>query len=60
MECYRLASGSRYHVASLNDHIAGGAGIFPSPGLPDHVCELVKMYLAAEAREETVRGNGRY
>lgn len=43
-------AGSRYHVALLNDRIAGGCGIYPSPGLPKNVCELVKMYLAAEAR----------
>jgi putative acetyltransferase len=39
------ATGSRYNVALLHDNIAGGAGIYPSPGLPEHVCELVKMYL---------------
>jgi putative acetyltransferase len=46
------SAGSRYHIALLNDRIAGGCGIFPSPGLPDHVCELVKMYLAADARNK--------
>jgi putative acetyltransferase len=42
--------GSRYHVALLDDQIAGGGGIFPSSGLPEGVCELVKMYLAPIAR----------
>ncbi len=42
--------GSRYHVGLVNDRIAGGAGIYPSPGLPEGVCELVKMYLDAPAR----------
>jgi putative acetyltransferase len=42
--------GSRYYVGLIDDHIAGGGGIYPSPGLPDNVCELVKMYLRATAR----------
>jgi putative acetyltransferase len=41
---------SIYYVASLGNSIAGGAGIFPSEGLPDDTCELVKMYLLPEAR----------
>ena len=28
----------------------GGAGIFPSAGLPKDTCELVKMYLIPDAR----------
>ncbi|HEY0677903.1 MAG TPA: GNAT family N-acetyltransferase [Chitinophagaceae bacterium] len=39
-----------YYVAELNNKIVGGAGIFPSEGLPPNVCELVKMYLAPAAR----------
>lgn len=42
--------GSRYHVGVINDRIAGGAGIFPSPGLPPTICELVKMYLLPDMR----------
>ncbi|OQP52072.1 GNAT family N-acetyltransferase [Niastella yeongjuensis] len=42
--------GSIYYVAELDGVLIGGAGIFPSPGLPDGTCELVKMYLAAAAR----------
>lgn len=30
--------------------LLGGAGLFPSPGLPEGTCELVKMYLRPEAR----------
>jgi len=42
--------GSFYLVAA-NDHtLLGGAGIFPSNGLPEGVCELVKMYLDPAAR----------
>ncbi len=42
--------GSTYYVAKEKDEIIGGAGIFPSDGLPEGVCELVKMYLKKEAR----------
>jgi len=42
--------GSRYHVGLIDGHIAGGAGIYPSAGLPQGVCELVKMYLSPHAR----------
>ena len=44
------AAGSTYFVADDNGFIAGGAGIFPSSGLPDGTCELVKMYLVPEVR----------
>jgi putative acetyltransferase len=46
-------TGSIYLVAEENGQIIGGAGIFPSEGLPDGVCELVKMYL-----HKTARGKG--
>ena len=39
-----------YFVVELDDQIAGGAGIFPSEGLPPDTCELVKMYLLPHAR----------
>ncbi|WP_315822188.1 GNAT family N-acetyltransferase [Paraflavitalea speifideaquila] len=42
--------GSIYFVALFNDRLLGGAGIFPSDGLPPGTCELVKMYLLPEAR----------
>ena len=41
---------SIYYVAELNNTIVGGAGIYPSDGLPQNVCELVKMYLRPAAR----------
>jgi putative acetyltransferase len=43
-------AGSFYFTALSADEIAGGAGIFPSPGLPEGTCELVKMYLRPEYR----------
>ena len=43
-------TGSFYLVAEENGQLLGGAGIFPSAGLPVGVCELVKMYLHKAAR----------
>lgn len=42
--------GSIYLVAEENGELLGGAGIFPSDGLPEDTCELVKMYLSPAAR----------
>lgn len=39
-----------YWVAELQGEIVGGAGIFPTEGLPDDTCELVKLYLNPNAR----------
>lgn len=39
-----------YWIAELEGKVAGGAGIFPVPGLPPAHCELVKLYLLPEAR----------
>ncbi len=33
-----------------NDKIVGGGGIYPTDGLPEGTCELVKMYLLPEGR----------
>ena len=43
-------AGSWYAIAEKEGKILGGAGIFPSDGLPADTCELVKMYLIPEAR----------
>lgn len=42
--------GSCYYVAVLNEEVVGGCGIFPTENLPDGTCELVKLYVAKEAR----------
>jgi putative acetyltransferase len=42
--------GSIYYVAEEKGVLLGGAGIYPSPGLPARTCELVKMYLSPAAR----------
>lgn len=43
-------AGSVYYIAEINGTLVGGCGIFPTEGLPDGTCELVKLYLAATAR----------
>jgi len=59
-----------YFVAETDVKILGGGGIYPTEGLPENTCELVKMYLLPEARGiglgriliehclETARDNG--
>jgi len=42
--------GATYFVGEIDNKIVGGAGIYPSDGLPGGTCELVKMYLLPEAR----------
>ena len=44
---------SAYFVIDINGEIVGGAGYFPTKGLPENVCELVKLYVAKK-----FRGNG--
>jgi putative acetyltransferase len=39
-----------YYVAEINGEVVGGGGLFPSDGLPEDTCELVKMYLLPPAR----------
>ena len=41
---------SAYFVAEADGKLLGGGGIFPTEGLPDGTCELVKMYLLPEGR----------
>ena len=42
--------GAAYFVAEANNNIVGGGGIYPTDGLPEDTCELVKMYLTPAAR----------
>lgn len=42
--------GAVYFVAEAEDKIVGGGGIYPTDGLPEDTCELVKMYLSPAAR----------
>ena len=41
---------SVYYVAEAEGKVVGGGGIFPSAGLPEDTCELVKMYLLPPVR----------
>jgi putative acetyltransferase len=41
---------SVYFVAEKDGVVVGGGGIFPSAGLPQDTCELVKMYLLPHVR----------
>jgi putative acetyltransferase len=45
---------SIYYVALWNDAVVGGAGIYPTDGLPEGTCELVKMYLLPEYRRKGI------
>lgn len=51
-DMYNFYTGERmiYFVAFDDDKIIGGAGIYPTEGLPNDTCELVKMYLLSQYR----------
>jgi putative acetyltransferase len=42
--------GSYYFVATIDHKVVGGCGLFPTDNLPEGTCELVKLYVAKEAR----------
>ena len=42
--------GSLYWIAEKDGKMVGGSGVYPTEGLPDGCCELVKLYLLPEAR----------
>ena len=42
--------GSKYFLAEINGEMVGGGGIYPTDGLDNDTCELVKMYLLPQAR----------
>lgn len=43
-------TGAKYFVAELEGEVVGGGGIYPTDGLANDTCELVKMYLLPHAR----------
>ena len=49
-ELFNAEPQSAYFIAVKDDVIVGGAGIYPTEGLPSKTCELVKMYLSKDAR----------
>lgn len=48
-EVFKTAK-SKYWIAFDGDQMLGGAGIYPTDGLPEDTCELVKLYLLPAAR----------
>lgn len=52
-ELFAAEPQSAYFIALQGDVVVGGAGIYPTEGLPENTCELVKMYL-----NKAVRGLG--
>ncbi len=46
--------GSAYFVAEYKGELLGGGGIYPTDGLENDTCELVKMYLLPGARGKGV------
>ncbi len=49
-ELFQSTPNSAYFIAENEGILLGGAGIFPTEGLPDDTCELVKMYLSPTSR----------
>lgn len=41
---------STYFVVEMDGEIVGGAGVYPTPNLPEGWCELVKLYLLPNTR----------
>jgi len=51
-DLFSLFSGAQreYWIAEYNGKIVGGSGVYPTDGLPEGCCEVVKLYLLPEAR----------
>jgi len=49
-EIFRTNRSRYYIVQNDKGEIVGGGGIYPTEGLPEDTCELVKMYLSPDAR----------
>jgi putative acetyltransferase len=49
-----LTNGSVYWIAEENNMMAGGCGIYPTPGLPEGCAELVKFYLLPQFRSKGI------
>ena len=43
-------SGSVYRIVEEDGRVVGGGGVYPTEGLPEGHCELVKLYLTPETR----------
>lgn len=44
------AKRSAYFVIEINGETVGGGGFYPTEGLPENICELVKMYISKNFR----------
>jgi putative acetyltransferase len=53
-ELFQSTHISAYYIALKDQKIIGGAGIYPTAGLPANTCELVKMYLVKEVRGQGI------
>jgi putative acetyltransferase len=53
---YKLfrTQGSVYWIAEEKGNMAGGCGIYPTPGLPEGCAELVKFYLLPQWRSKGI------
>lgn len=49
-ELFNNTPGSYYYIATIDNNVVGGGGIFPTENLPERTCELVKLYLHKDAR----------
>ncbi|TAF55584.1 MAG: GNAT family N-acetyltransferase [Sphingobacteriia bacterium] len=49
-ELFQAQERAAYWVAEKDGMVVGGAGIYPTDGLPATTCELVKMYLSPAVR----------
>jgi putative acetyltransferase len=43
---------SAYWILEVDGEVAGGSGIYPTEGLPGGCCELVKLYVRADMRNQ--------
>lgn len=41
-----------YYILEIEGKVSGGCGFYPTEGLPEGMCELVKYYLCPEARHK--------
>ncbi len=51
-DLYKLfqVSNAEYWVLEVDGKVVGGSGIYPTEGLPEGCCELVKLYILPEVR----------
>jgi len=49
-DLFENARNAILYVAELNGEVVGSCGIYPTEGLPEGHCELVKFYLSVNAR----------